>query len=295
MNTNRFLAGALLAATALTAAAPASAQRIDRIVAFGDSYADDNNAVSLILGNPLTPAGTRLQIQQLYPTGRFSGGTNYIDTLSQLLNAPVENFAIGGARTDNGNQTPGLPGFTFEVTTFLAGGAAAPFQTVVPSFGEGDLVAVSIGGNDARAYAGTLAGAPTAAAAAAASATTNLDRLVGAGAQNISFLAGNTARLPEVAANPSAQALRNSFSTSFNTAIQSTLAGYAANGVIVNYTDLTLIGDAITANPQAFGLTSASACAPAASCLGSFDLTNSFLFYVDGLHLTSAGFAIVAR
>ena len=296
MNTNRFFAGALLAATALTAAAPASAQRIDRIVAFGDSYADDNNAVSLILANPGTPAATRAQIQQLYPTGRFSGGTNFIDTLSTLLNAPVENFAIGGARTDNGNQTPGLPGFTFEVTTFLAGGAPAPFQTAVPTFGEGDLVAVSIGGNDARAFSGTLAAAPAAAATAAAAATTNLDRLVNAGAQNISFLAGNTARLPEVATNPAAQALRNSFSTSFNTAIQSTLAGYAANGVIVNYTDLTLIGDSIAANPGAFGLASAGACnIPGTACLVDFATQNSFLFYIDQLHLSSAGFAIVAR
>ena len=122
----------MLAATALTLATPAAAQRIDRIVAFGDSYADDNNATSLILANPATPAATRAQIQQLYPTGRFSGGTNYIDTLSQLLNAPVDNFAIGGARTDNRNQTPGLPGFTFEVNTFLAGGAPAPFQTRHP-------------------------------------------------------------------------------------------------------------------------------------------------------------------
>jgi len=295
MNTSRLLAGALLAATAMTAAAPAAAQRIDRIVAFGDSYADDNNATSLILANPATPAATRAQLQQLYPTGRFSGGTNFIDTLSTLLNAPVENFAIGGARTGNLNQTPGLPGFTFEVNTFLAGGAAAPFQTVVPTFGEGDLVAVSIGGNDARAFSGALAAAPAAAQAAAASATTDLNRLVNAGARNISFLAGNTANLPEVATNPAAQALRNSFSTSFNTAIQGTLAGYAANGVIVNYTDLTIIGNNIIANPAAFGLQSAGACAPAASCLGSFDLTNSFLFYVDQLHLTSAGFAIVAR
>ena len=41
MTNNRLFAGALLAATALTFAAPASAQRVDRIVAFGDSYADD--------------------------------------------------------------------------------------------------------------------------------------------------------------------------------------------------------------------------------------------------------------
>ena len=47
---------------------------------------------------PAEKAATRAKIQQLYPTGRFSGGTNYIDTLSQLLAAPVENFAIGGAR-----------------------------------------------------------------------------------------------------------------------------------------------------------------------------------------------------
>ena len=295
MTNHRLFAGALLAATAITVATPAAAQSIDRIVVFGDSYADDNNATSLILANPGTPAATRAQIQQLYPTGRFSGGTNYIDTLSQLLAAPVENFAIGGARTDNGNQTPGLPGFTFEVNTFLAGGAPAPFQTVTPSFGEGDLVAVSIGGNDARAYAGTLAGAPAAAALAAASATTNLNRLVGAGAPTISFLAGNTSRLPEVAADPAAQALRNAFSTSFNTTIQGTLAGYAANGVIVHYTDLTLIGDKIIANPAAFGLTSAGACNLGAGCISNPAAANQFLFYVDNLHLTSAGFAIVAR
>jgi uncharacterized protein YhjY with autotransporter beta-barrel domain len=293
-NTSMF-AGALLAATALTCAAPAAAQRIDRIVAFGDSFADDNNATSLILGNPGTPAATRAQIQQTYPTGRFSGGTNYIDTLSQLLNAPVENFAIGGARTDNNNQNFGLPGFTFEVNAFLAGGAPAPFQTVTPTFGDGDLVTVSIGGNDARAFAGTVAAAPAAAQVAAASATTNLNRLVAAGAQNISFLAGNTSRLPEVATDPAAQAVRNAFSTSFNTAIQGTLAGYAANGVIVHYTDLTLIGDAITANPSAFGLTSAGACNLGAGCITNPAAANQFLFYVDNLHLTSAGFAIVAR
>ena len=295
MTNTRILAGALLAATALTLATPAAAQRIDRIVAFGDSYADDNNATSLILGNPATPAATRAQIQQLYPTGRFSGGTNYIDTLSTLLNAPVENFAIGGARTGNLNQTPGLPGFTFEVNTFLAGGAPAPFQTVTPTFGPGDLLAVSIGGNDARAFTGTVAAAPAAATAAAAAAATDLNRLVAAGAPTISFLAGNTSRLPEVSTVPAAQAVRNAFSTSFNNAIQGTLAGYAANGVIVHYTDLTLIGDAIIANPALYGLASAGACNLGQACLVDFATQNSFLFYIDQLHLSSAGFAIVAR
>ena len=92
----RLLSATLLAATAITFAAPASAQRVDRIVAFGDSYADDGNLFQL--------TGTSVNI---YPTGRFSGGTNYIDTLSQLLAVPVDNFAIGGAKTDNSNTVAG--------------------------------------------------------------------------------------------------------------------------------------------------------------------------------------------
>ena len=292
MTNNRFFAGALLAATALTFAAPAAAQRVDRIVAFGDSYADDGNFFQLVGINPVT--GT----QGVYTTGRFSGGTNYIDTLAQLLAVPVDNFAIGGALTDNRNTNGPALGFVTEYNSFLAGGGPAAFPRVGGTFDSNDLLTVSIGGNDARFYqqtGGTLAGAPAAATASAAFATTGLNALVAAGAQNISFLAGNTANLPEVATNPAAQAVRNAFSTTFNTAIQNTLAGYAANGAIVNYTDLTLIGNNVIANPAAYGLTSAGACNLGATCITDSATANRFLFYVDGLHLTSAGFAIVAR
>ncbi|HJU77335.1 MAG TPA: hypothetical protein VJ597_05335, partial [Sphingomicrobium sp.] len=86
----RLICRALIGASALAlAAVPAAAQRVDRIVAFGDSYADDNNALQLGL---IPPA-----FQPLYPTGRFTGGSNYVDSLSELLDAPVDNFAIGGA------------------------------------------------------------------------------------------------------------------------------------------------------------------------------------------------------
>src|SRR4029079_5122880 len=109
-----------------------------------------------------------------------------------LLNVPIQNFAIGGAKADNSNTQAGLPGFTFEVSNFLGIGPQVPaFPAYGPVFGPNDLVTVSIGGNDARQYqqlGGSLAGAPTAAATAIANATNNLDLLVGAGAQNISFL-----------------------------------------------------------------------------------------------------------
>src|SRR5690349_3062665 len=86
----RHAASLLAAASAFAAfATPASAQQIDRIVAFGDSYADEGNFFEILGVNPTTTS--------VYTTGRFSGGTNYIDTLSQILNVPVDNFAIGGA------------------------------------------------------------------------------------------------------------------------------------------------------------------------------------------------------
>ena len=45
-----FTRSRLALATALTAfAAPAAAQQVDRIVAFGDSYADTGNAIAILL------------------------------------------------------------------------------------------------------------------------------------------------------------------------------------------------------------------------------------------------------
>jgi outer membrane lipase/esterase len=290
MTRSRLFTASLLAASALSFAAPAQAQRIDNIVAFGDSYADDGNLFQIL--GPLTPPAALVA----YPTGRFSGGTNYIDTLGTLLNAPIDNFAIGGALTDNTNTNgPGLPGFITEWNAFLGGGGG-PFPTVSGTFGEDDLLAISIGGNDARFYqqtGGTVAGAPAAATASAAFATAGLNALVGAGAQNISFLAGNTAILPEVAGDPAAQAIRNAYSTTFNTAMQGTLSGYAANGVMVHYLDLSLVGAQITANPAAYGITNLVCPAfPDPTCLIS---SKGYLFYGDLLHLTSDGFAIVGK
>ena len=299
MYKSRFLAASLLGATALVAATPAAAQRVTRIVAFGDSYADTGNASQLILSNPGVPAATKAQLQLVYPTGRFSGGTNYIDTLSTIFGAPVLNYAVGGATTGTTNVSGPLPGFTQETGIFLSG--ATPPGTIFPAntgFRPTDLLALSIGGNDARLYqqsGGTLAGAPAAATTAVGNFTTNLNALVNAGARNISYIALNAGTAPEVAADPAAQAVRTSFSNTFNAGIQAPLAGYAANGAIVNYLDVGLVGARITANPTAYGLTNAGPCAPAPSCIGSAAYTSQYLFYVDGLHLTSAGFAIVAR
>ena len=279
------LGASLFGLAALGAAAPASAQRVTRIVAFGDSYADTGNLFPLAGLNPLTFQNG------IYSTGRFSGGTNYVDTLSQVLALPVENFAVGGASAVRGSGSPF--DLQFEVDNFLNVGAQAPvFPNGTPSFGPRDLVTVSIGGNDARYFQQGLANGRTVTDSINAT-TTQFSRLVAAGARNISVLAGNTALLPEVATNPAAQAVRNTFSTTYNAAVQQQLAGFAANGVMVHYLDLTKVLGSIQANPAAYGLQNGVACAPTqanvlSGCAG-------YLFYVDALHLSSDGFRVVGQ
>ena len=305
----RRLALTALTATALTGlAAPASAQQIDRIVTFGDSYADDGNFFQLTGINPTT------FLSGIYSSGRFSGTTNYIDTLSDILNVPVENFAIGGAMAQtfpggaSNTSCFSIPascplGLTYEVDQFFnVGTQSSAFPNSVTTFDEGDLLTVSIGGNDARFYqltGGTLAGATASAAVSVANASTQLDRLVAAGAPTISFLAGDTGRLPEVIGNASAIAIRSTYSGAFNTGMQSTLAGYAADGVIVHYLDLNAVLDNVIADPLSYGITNGLACpafsppTPAsATCILN---SEGYLFYGDGVHLTGAGFRIVAR
>src|SRR4051794_12309331 len=80
------------------------------IQAFGDSYADTGNLFRLLgVPNPVQ-----------YPTGRFSGGTNFVDTTSLLLNIPQANFAVGGSQTAIG-PVPGS-GFTQVTQAFVASG-----------------------------------------------------------------------------------------------------------------------------------------------------------------------------
>ena len=247
------------------------------IQAFGDSYADTGNLFR-ILGVPNPPQ---------YPTGRFSGGTNFVDTTSALLGIPQSNFAIGGAKTGTTNTVaPGIPGFTQEWQGFVGAG-----MKIAPS----DLVEISIGGNDARAYyqgGGTLAGVPAAATISATQALAGINALVGVGARTIVFTTGDVGQLPEAAGNPNAP-IGSAYSQNYNNQMQVALAAIAANGVRVELIDVSLLGNLIKANPALYGLSSAGACPLA--CIGNPALQNQFLFYFDQLHLTSHGFAIMGE
>ena len=274
----------LLCAVALSGAClqpsgPASAQTaFTRIQAFGDSYADTGNLWTFTGGIGKLP---------LYPTGRFSGGTNFVDTTSALLGIPQLNYAIGGATSGTTNVAgPGIPGF-FQEWSGLTGFSGKISST--------DLVEISIGGNDARAYyraGGSLAGAPVAAAVTAQQAMAGINALVGSGARNIVFTAGDVSTLPEAVGNANAPA-GAAYSRTYNSLMQASLAGVARSGVRVEYVDTGLIGTLIQANPQRYGFSNVGACPVA--CIGNPALQNQYLFYVDGVHLTSHGFEVLGQ
>lgn len=273
----------LLSMCASSTDAAQAQQVFGKIQAFGDSYVDTGNALAIArANNPALYAG----LAALYPTGRFSGGTNYVDTISSLLGIPQANYAIGGAKADNTNTIPGLPGFRQEWQGFLASG-----MTIAPS----DLVVLNIGGNDARTYyqsGGSLAGAPAAAAQSAGQTIAGVNALVAAGARTLVYTVGDVSALPEAAAFPNA-ATGSAFSQAYNYDTQAALGRIAASGVRVEYVDIGLIGKEILANPAAYGITYTGACP--LTCVGNPALQNQYLYYVDGLHLTSHGFAILGE
>jgi uncharacterized protein YhjY with autotransporter beta-barrel domain len=183
------------------------------------------------------------------------------------------------------------------VQEFLSGGGTLGFPAVDTTLTRSDLVAISIGGNDSRYYqqgGGTVAGASAAAATASASFQQNFDLVMQRGTPTISFLAGNAALLPEVATNPSAQAVRAAYSSAYNSDVQQVLAGYADQGAIVHYLDLNAMLSQVQANPAAYGITNGLVCPifPDPTCVLN---SNGYLFYGDALHLTSQGFAIVGQ
>jgi outer membrane lipase/esterase len=248
------------------------------IQAFGDSYADTGNLWKFTGGAGQLP---------LYPTGRFSGGTNFVDTTSALLGIPQINYAVGGAKT-NGNTVLGpTGGFLQEVQGLPFPGLMGPIK-IAPT----DLVEISIGGNDARQYyqtGGTLAGVPAAAATSAANAISGINTLVGDGARTIVFTVGDVSKLPEATGNPNAP-VGSAYSQTYNNLMQIALAGVARSGVRVEYVDTGLLGTLIQANPARYGFTFTGACPVA--CIGNPALQNQYLFYVDQIHLTSHGFAV---
>ena len=130
-------AAVLLAATAF----PACASPYSSIVVFGDSLSDNGNLYNATFG--LAPSSPP------YYNGRFSNGPVSVEQLAAQLNAPLLDFAFGGATTgignivDGGTQTTpgafGLPGIAAELAGATVPAALLPTSLFIVWGGADDF------------------------------------------------------------------------------------------------------------------------------------------------------------
>lgn len=286
---SRFLRNAaiavLTAAAAGGVASAASAQTYNRLIVFGDSLSDNGNLYA-IAGSPTSPP---------YYQGRFSNGPVFTELLGFTLSRYTPgmsmtgniNFAYGGARTDASASPPGM----LVQRTLYTG-----------TFNSGDLVSILGGANDLfQAFPGAAGSSnPTGAMlTTATSAANNINTLVNnvatAGAGTI--LVSNLPRLgvtPQFrATGANGMALADYAGQQFNSLLLARMMTSAAAHPNTNiiYMDLYKGGEAIAANPGAFGLTNVTdSCLVGATVCAT---PNTYLFW-DGVHPTAAGHRLLA-
>jgi outer membrane lipase/esterase len=221
------------------------------------------------------------------------------------VNAGGDNYAQGGARV---NDQPGIFGLPTSLGYSTTPGTQQIDQLLAahPKLGNTDLIAVWLGANDVFAQAGAIgAGAPPQLAVAnlqlaASQLSSQIDRLVAAGAQNIIVVT-----VPDIGATPFGKSQADggagltALTNAFNAQLLSSLQGKSA--VIVDSGKLLT---AIQADPAKYGFTAAGA-ATIPACLtpssvfciqGLTALPDSEKrIYADDVHPTAAAHALFAQ
>lgn len=276
-----------LAATLLLAAvgAAARAQTITNLWAFGDSFADQGNAENLVTHTP-APYPSHVPGPIFYHTYPF-----WLQALYNIPSAQYFNYAIDGATSTTVHilqNQPSLFGFTTEVAKFSAS------QQPIPP---GNLVTISIGINDPGVY-GLLLTPAQVAAQATYDVTRAAQTLIAAGGRTFAIAGfSNDAVFPELQHAAAAPAYLVQYSADYYQGLQTALASLSRPGVRFFLFDESRMFVQVSANPAAYGFTSATIfCNQVPGCAKQPDspLQFQYLSY-DGLHFSSGGFALEAR
>lgn len=299
-------------AIGLVGATSVSAQaQFTGIYGFGDSYADTGAAPGGAFRLAGAPAGC--QSLPLPDNCRFTGGTNFVETLQSIYGLRgLTNYAIGGALTDNTNTlnseipglVPPLPGFVYELARLAHDGGR---------FSSTDLVTVSIGGNDSSLLTSSVASATALGIAAAGRAvngtgvaplsgtydgvtynnvvTSGVHQLVDAGARNIAWLsAGNSKYFPVPEGGGAiGDAARDAFAHTYYQQIQLLLRPMAQAGVRIFLFDFEILQARIYANPAQYGF------AADPLCQQSSAPHSPTCFYQNAVHPTAAAMTLIGN
>jgi outer membrane lipase/esterase len=264
-----------LVLTVLSAALPASARQLTKLVVFGDSLSD-TGAVFAVTQGAVPPSPP-------YYAGRFSNGPVWAEYLGAALDLPVENYAYGGAQTDHGNLFDGLFGIDFP-------GLSDEIELYLGQPGRVDRHAIYVvwaGANDFRA---ALARGETPDIAGMVS---NLLNAIGA-----LYLAGAryvvVPNLPDLGLTPEGRAsgagpLVTLLSETFNTHLEEALAVHAPQAIRL---DVFRLMHKTVDDPSDYGLTNVTA--PCLTSAGVCAAPDEYLFW-DHVHPTTHGHAILAR
>lgn len=286
----RFVSAAAFAAAAV-AGVPAQAGSFGGLFVFGDSLSDSGNnflaglydPAQVVTGNSYVPQNTYA------PAGTYSNGPVWASYFASMIGVPLApslagggNFAFGGATT--GTPGPGPGGFPFSLRT-----QASDYLTATAGVASADaLYVIAGGGNNARAALSAVGNGAdlflTAAATAAAFADDIgdiVDDLQAAGAQHILvWNTPNLALVPAVVAQgPGAIFVGSFLASAMNAALTFRLTGEVG----VSTFDLFGFGQAVVANPGAFGFTNVS---DACGAIAAADCSQ--YAYWDGIHPTTA-------
>ena len=275
------IAAALISGVGALVQSAAAEEKFQHLFVFGDSYADTRLAV--------------VPLPAPFPPGLW---TVYPIPLAKDLQIPgtaVVNFAVGGARTTD------LP-------TQLSNFQGSPTNAIGPR----DLVTLNIGGNDGIGFSGaggTVTDAPIAADAAATNAFKLIDSLVKAGGRNFvlgEFSGLSGLQIPAVQGNSTAA---DAFAKAYFEDMQTKLVPLALSGTRFFMLDLHRLGQQVQDDPSKYGLLKnpqqgdRSQCSPNGLpgvlgfiCGGSILSPDQSKYFLgpDGLHLTNAGFKLVA-
>ncbi len=282
-----FALSVLLASLAL----PTMAQpQFDRLISFGDSYADPNiNLLPFLLGLPHAYPPQGATPETVAASYAYVPFPYWLQAQLGLSNAQMTNYAIGGSTTQPTNAV-GIPySLPYQVATW--GGQR---------FSEHDLVTLTIGGNDGLVASGTLHVYPgnpdgqafgQSEAVALANTVSNgiqdtVGAFAGAGARNIVIASfSDMAGIPETAIAPHRESL-TVYGENLFQGIQEKLRPLAQSGTRIFLIDVGRLGEQIRGNLSAYGF-------------GSYTYVGAggqpSLFQPDNIHLSSHGFEVLAQ